>query len=264
MLENRVVAVTGAARGIGLAIANECATRGMRVALGDLKGAEAAAREIGGVGLELDVTDRESFRRFLDEVEQRLDEVQVLVNNAGIMMVGPLRDAGPSASKTIDVNVKGVLNGMQLAIPRLRRGGQIVNVVSSSGFVAPPYLATYAASKHAARALTDAVREEVRAAGIAVTGVYPGVVDTDLAAGTSAPRGQRMIQPQEVARAVADAIERPRPDVFVPRSLGASLRLWAALPPRGRALAARAFGVDRLYAGVDPESRREYEQALGA
>ena len=210
------------------------------------------------------MTDRESFARFLDEVEQRLGPLDVLVNNAGIMTVGALVDTNPgAASKTIDVNVKGVLNGMQLALPRLRSGGHVVNVISSSAWIAPPALATYAASKHAARGLTDAVREEARPRGIHVTGVYPGVVDTDLATGTKPARGQKLIPPADVAKAVADVLDKPRAELFVPRSLGTTLRLYSASTPRVRALFDRAFGVRELYTGVDPESRRDYEAALG-
>ena len=102
-----------------------------------------------------------------------------------------------------------------------------------------------------------------RALGIHVTGVYPGLVDTDLATGTKPARGQKLIQPEEVASAVADTLERPRAELFVPRSLGATLRLYQALPPRGRRALSRAFGLDDLYTAVDPASRRTYEQTLG-
>jgi NAD(P)-dependent dehydrogenase (short-subunit alcohol dehydrogenase family) len=262
-----VVAVTGAARGIGLAIAREAASRVGSVAIGDLRAddVQAAADSIGSnaVGYELDVTDPDSFGRFLDRVEGHFGSLHVLVNNAGIMTVGALQQTkSDAASKTIDVNVKGVLYGMQLALPRLRRGGHVVNVVSSSAWIAPPYLASYSASKHAARALTDAVRDEVRTAGISVTGIYPGFVQTDLAVGTKPARGQKMIQPAEVATAVVDALERPRPEVFIPRSLGATLRFWQALPPRARAAVGKALALDELYRGVDPESRRQYEESL--
>ena len=253
---NEVVAITGAARGIGRATATELERRGARVAIGDLPGSGAA--------FELDVTDRDSFDRFLDAVEERLGPLDVLVNNAGIMTVGQLAGAKPGASsKVIDVNVKGVMYGMQLAVPRLGSGGRIVNVVSSSAWIAPPALAVYSASKHAARGLTDAVRDEVRGQGIAVTGVYPGVVDTDLAVGTKPARGSKLISPERVARAIADAIERPRAEVFVPRSLGPLLRTYQALPPRGRALFGRAIGIEDLYSAVDPASRAAYEQSLG-
>ena len=235
----RVVAITGAARGIGLATAQALAERGAHVAIGDLDltEAEAAAASLPGTaaGVQLDVTDEDSFARFLDTTAERLGPLDVLVNNAGIMFVGPLDGVGyRGASKVIDVNVKGVAIGVHLAIPRLRQGGQIVNVVSSSAWIAPPALSVYSASKHAARGLTDAVRAELRPAGINVTAVYPGVVQTDLAVGTSASRGGRMIEPREVGEAIAGAIERPRDEVFVPRSLGPLLRLYQALPPRGR------------------------------
>jgi hypothetical protein len=267
-VSGRVVAITGAARGIGRATAEELARRGARVAIGDLQAGEAeeAARALGGdaVGLEVDVSDRDSFERFLDAAEQRLGPLDVLVNNAGIMIVGPLAGARPdAASKLIDVNVKGVMYGMQLAVPRLRSGGHIVNLVSSSAWIAPPALATYSASKHAARGLTDAVRDEVRREGIAVTGVYPGVVDTDLAVGTKAARGSKMISPAEVATAIAGAVEKPRPELFVPRSLGPLLRTYQALPPRGRRLLGRAIGIEDLYGTVDPASREKYEASLG-
>ena len=255
-MTGKAIAITGAARGIGRATADELTRRGARVAIGDLKPPDG--------GIELDVTDRDSFARFLDAAEERLGPLDALVNNAGIMIVGPLDDAKPgAASKVIDVNVKGVMYGMQLAVPRLRRGGHIVNVVSSSAWIAPPALAVYSASKHAARGLTDSVRDEVRRAGIAVTGVYPGVVDTDLAMGTRPARGSKLISPDEVARAIADTVERPRPELFVPRSLGPLLRTYQALPPRGRALLARAFGVDDLYGSVDPASRASYESSFG-
>jgi NAD(P)-dependent dehydrogenase (short-subunit alcohol dehydrogenase family) len=264
----KVVAITGAARGIGLATAQALAERGHRMAIGDLDAseAEAAAASLPGeaAGFELDVTDEGSFARFLDAAAERLGPLDVLVNNAGIMFVGPLDGAGyRGASKVLDVNVKGVVTGMHLAIPRLRKGGHIVNVVSSSAWVAPPALSVYSASKHAARGLTDAVRAELRTAGIRVTGVYPGVVQTDLAVGTSAARGGRMIEPREVGEAIAAALERPRDEVFVPRSLGPLLRLYQALPPRGRRFFSRAIGLDALYTSVDPETRRAYEDRIG-
>jgi NAD(P)-dependent dehydrogenase (short-subunit alcohol dehydrogenase family) len=260
------VAITGAARGIGLATAQALAGRGAKVAIGDLDGAEAeaaAAALPGGAaaGFGLDVTDEASFTSFLDAVAERFGPLDVLVNNAGIMFVGPLEDAGyRGASKTIDVNVKGVMIGMHLAAARLGEGGHIVNVVSSSAWIAPPSLAVYAASKHAARGLTDAVRAELRGRGINVTAVYPGVVQTDLAAGTSASRGAKMIEPREVAEAIARVIERPRDEVFVPRSLGPVLRLFQAVPPRARRAFVRAIGLDELYSSVDPAARSAYEE----
>jgi NAD(P)-dependent dehydrogenase (short-subunit alcohol dehydrogenase family) len=259
----RVVAITGAARGIGLATAHALAARGARVAIGDLEGdeAERAATALGGQasGHQLDVTDEDSFAAFLDAA----GPLDALVNNAGIMFVGPLEGAGyRGASKTIDVNVKGVMIGMHLAASRLGPGGHIVNVVSSSAWIAPPALAVYSASKHAARGLTDAVRAELKPRGINVTAVYPGVVQTDLAVGTKASRGAKMIEPREVGEAIAAALEHPRDEVFVPRSLGPALRLYQAVPPRARRAIGKAIGLDDLYTTVDAETRREYEERI--
>lgn len=269
-MSTKVVAITGAARGIGLATAQALAQRGHRIVIGDLDAAEAeqaAAALSGGAhsGHALDVTDEDSFARFLDAAGPQLD---VLVNNAGIMVVGPLEGAGyRGASKVIDVNVKGVAIGMHLAVPRMRANGahgHIVNVISSSAWIAPPALAVYSASKHAARGLTDAVRGEVRKAGIKVTGVYPGVVQTDLAVGTKASRGAKMIEPAEVGEAIANAVGKPRDELFVPRSLGPILRTYQSLPPRARRAFSRAVGLDDLYTEVDPETRADYERRIAA
>ena len=268
-ISGRVIAITGGARGIGRAIAAALVERGARVGVGDLDGdaSEATAQELGQgtVGLQLDVTDHGSFAGFLDAVRERLGPLDVLVNNAGVMIVGPFADANAAAAgRVMDVNLAGVIHGMRLAIPRLRErgGGQIVNVVSGAAWVAPPALATYAASKHAVKGLSDAVREELRGDAIELTAVYPNIVRTELAVGTGPARGGRWITPEEVGEAVARAIERPRDEVFVPRWLGAMLRFQSALPPRGQRALARAFGLDKLYTGVDPSTRAEYERRL--
>jgi short-subunit dehydrogenase len=138
-----------------------------------------------------------------------------------------------------------------------------VNVVSASAYVAPPALSTYAASKHGVHALTQSVRAELRPRGITVTGVYPNVVSTALAAGTRPARGGKWIEPAEVGAAIADAVARPRDEVFVPRSLGAALKLQSALPPRAKALLWRALGLDTLYTSADLEARAKYESGVG-
>jgi NAD(P)-dependent dehydrogenase (short-subunit alcohol dehydrogenase family) len=181
-----------------------------------------------------------------------------------VMIVGPLAEQDDAAvGRVIDVNLNGVLTGVRLAIPRLRPGGQIVNVVSASAYVAPAALSTYAASKHAVHALTQSVRAELRPRGITVTGVYPNVVSTPLAAGTRPARGGKWLEPAEVAAAIADAVEHPRDEVFIPRSLGVALRFQSALPPRAKALVWRLLGLDTLYTTADREARGEYESGVG-
>ena len=263
-LAGRVVAVTGAARGIGAAIAAETARRGARVALGDLDEASAAATAAAlgerAAGFALDVTDTASFAAFLDAAEARLGQVDVLVNNAGIMWVGRFHEEPEEvALRQFDVNLHGVLRGTKLAAVRMReRGrGHIVNVASSASKIAPPGEATYTATKHAVYGYSVAVREELAGSGVEVSVVMPVVVDTELAAGTGSGRA-RTLRPDEVAGAVADAIERPHFDVYVPRSLTLFIRLLALLPVRARVRLARLMVPDQVHV-TDQAARRAYE-----
>ncbi len=260
-----VVAVTGAARGIGRATASMLAREGAAVALGDIDpdAVRSAAAEIGGeaVGLQLDVTDADSFRRFLEQAAAAHGPLDVLVNNAGVMAVGPFLEEEPAAaSRLVSVNLEGTMLGMRLALPGMiaRGHGQVINVISAAAYVAAPGEATYSATKHGVRALTDAVRAELGGGGVTLTAVFPGVVDTDLARGTRPPRGGRLIPPEEVATAIAAAVRDPRPEVFVPRSLALGLRLSAGLPARARTVVGRLFAIDKVAASVDPSERAEY------
>jgi NAD(P)-dependent dehydrogenase (short-subunit alcohol dehydrogenase family) len=270
-LDGTVVAITGGARGIGRATAEALVARGARVAIGDIGSGVAAqaASEIGGgtAGFELDVTDRGSFGRFLDASERRLGPLDVLVNNAGIMHVGPfLEQDDAAAARQTDVNLHGVMFGMRLALSRMveRGRGQVVNVASAASWVGPPGEAMYGATKHAVRGLSEAVREELRGTGVQLTVVFPGLVQTELSAGTQANRGGRWIGPEQVAETIARVIARPRAEVFVPREIAVLLRLYAFLPARPRQLLARGFGLDRVATKVDPAARAAYAQRIAA
>jgi NAD(P)-dependent dehydrogenase (short-subunit alcohol dehydrogenase family) len=121
ILAGQTAAITGAARGIGRATATAFLSQGMRVAIGDvdLDAAQRAAAELGpsAVALALDVTDRESFARFLDGAEEQVGPIDVLVNNAGIMPIGRFIDEDDAtARRMIDINLHGVILGMKLAL----------------------------------------------------------------------------------------------------------------------------------------------------
>ena len=241
------------------------------MAIGDLSGDVAAesASHVGGgaIGLELDVTDRDSFTAFLDTVESELGPIDVLVNNAGVMFVGPFEaeDDG-AAGKMVAVNFGGTVLGMKLVLPRFRaRGrGHIVNVVSAGAFVAAPHEASYAATKHAVKGVCDGLRYELRGSGIDLTLVYPGVVKTELAAGTNPGRSGAWVEPSEVGDAIVGAIRSPRREVFVPRSLSVLLRFFAVLPAGGRLTLGKLFGVDKVATQVDRAERDEYEKRMAA
>ncbi len=267
-VRGRVVAVTGGARGIGRATAEALARAGAKVAIGDLDAAdsERAAAEIGpgASGHGVDVTDTDAFATFLDEAEAAHGPLDVLVNNAGVMFVGPFLDGREAGDQLmLDVNFHGLARGMRLAIPRMRdRGGHIVNVTSSASYVCPPGEAVYAASKHAGRALSEAVRAELGKVPIDISVVMPAIVDTDLARGTKLTRGAKMITPAEVADAIVETLRRPRHEVFVPRSIGGLMHLYALAVPRVRLAIGRAVGLDEVATGVDPGTRADYEQRM--
>ena len=155
-LAGKVVAITGGARGIGEATARAIVAKGGKVAIGDLdvELAQKTAGVLGGgtIALELDVTRRDSFESFISQVEERLGPLDVLINNAGIMPIGPFVDEDDAtARRMIDINLHGVIFGTKLAIPGMvRRGsGHIVNIASQAGKGGFPGGATYCATKHA-------------------------------------------------------------------------------------------------------------------
>lgn len=261
-----MIAVTGGARGIGRATAEALVAAGARVAIGDLDGelAGATARELGGQVLArpLDVTDRASFTRFLDDVEEELGPLDVLVNNAGVMLIGEFaKEEDRVTDLQIDVNVRGVLLGMKLAVPRFReRGrGHIVNLASVAGKAGIPHGVTYSATKFAVVGATEALREELRGTGIAVSAIMPAAVNTQLGAGLHMTTVQ-MIEPSDVATAIVRVIRTRAPEVTVPRwLLGVQLAVgW--LPARAKAAVGHAFGTDKGMTMADTTVRADYER----
>ena len=265
-LEGQVVAITGAGRGIGRATASACVRAGMKVAVGDLDhaAAEQTAAELGHgtIALHVDVVARDSVRAFLDAVEQRLGPLDVLVNNAGIMPLGPFdAESDATARRLVDINVHGVLHGMKEALPRMRaRGrGHVVNVASTAGKVGFAGGATYSGTKHFVVGISESVRAELRQTPIEITCVMPGVVNTELSAGTSPARFVPHIDPPLVADAIVAALRSPRFEVFVPRRIAPLTKLGGAVPTALRDGFARLLALDRVLGGADAEARRAYE-----
>lgn len=265
-LNGQVVAITGGARGIGRATAAALIAQGARVAIGDIDAplAERTASELGSgsIGLPLDVTDRASFAQFLDTVESRLGPLDVLVNNAGIMLVGPFVDEpDPATDKLMDVNVTGVLIGSKLALERFRaRGrGHIVQLASIAGKGGFPGGATYCATKHAVVGLTEALRYELRGTGIEVHQVLPIGVNTELYSGVSQARGFKTPEPEDVAAAIVDVLRTGRFELYVPRQVSLFVRLNALLPRRAMESFNRLTGADKLLMSADRTARAAYD-----
>lgn len=224
---DKVIAITGAGRGIGRATALHLAARGASVVLGARREAEitAVAQEIAALGgraecTSTDVTQRADLQALVDLACTRFGRLDVLVNNAGIGPISrfdALRVADWDAM--IDVNLRGVLYGIAAALPVFGRqgSGHVINVLSTAGIKIVPTMGVYAATKNAMRTATEALRQEA-GSHLRVTEVSPGFVDTDFADAIEDPALRTAIEarkralaigPDAIARAIAFAIEQP-------------------------------------------------------
>jgi NADP-dependent 3-hydroxy acid dehydrogenase YdfG len=265
-LAGRVVAITGAGRGIGRATALACREAGMKIAIGDLDVAAArrTAGELGGdtLAVELNVADRASFAHFVAQAEGELGPLDVLVNNAGIMQLGPLVDeVDATARRQVDINVHGVLHGMKEALPGMvRRGrGQIVNIASVAGRLGFAGGATYSGTKHFVVGVSEAARSELRGSNVEITCVMPVVVRTELGSGLEPGPFIKHIEPEDVAEAILGALRSPRFEVYVPRMVTPLVKLGAAMPQPVREAICRALRIDRSLLDMDPVARAAYE-----
>jgi len=187
--ENKVALVTGASRGIGAAVAERLAKDGFTVVInysGNAAPAEELARKIeqaGGKALtaKADVGDAEAVRRMFDAAEAAFGGVDVLVNNAGIMMLSSLAETDDANfDRQIGVNLKGTFNTLREAAKRLRDGGRVINFSTSVVGLKLETYGVYAATKAAVETLTAIMAKEMRGRNITVNAIAPGPVATDL------------------------------------------------------------------------------------
>jgi NADP-dependent 3-hydroxy acid dehydrogenase YdfG len=266
-LGGAVVAVTGGARGIGLATARAFAGRGSAVYAGDLDGAlvRSAVESFGGYGSELDVTSRESFAGFVERVLAAAGRIDVLVNNAGVMPLGGFLDEPDDVSRTtLDVNVWGLIHGMRLVLPGMvaRGNGHVVNIASMAGKVPLPGMAVYNASKFAAVGLTAAVRRELRGSGVSVSAVLPSAVRTELSSGVPFGGALPVVDPDDIAAAVLRTCRTRRAETPVPGVAGVWDLVAAVVPEPVMDLGRRLVRDDRALVGVDSAGRAAYEIRL--
>jgi NADP-dependent 3-hydroxy acid dehydrogenase YdfG len=229
---DKVVIVTGAGRGIGEATARLLAGRGATVVLSgrDAGAMERVVQDItagGGTAsaLAVDVTDRAEMVDAVAATAARFGRLDVLISNAGVGPISYLHELKVREwDQMIDVNLRGVLNGIAAALPvfRQQNTGQFVNIASTAAYTTSPTMAVYSAVKTAVRALSEGLRKEA-GPHLRVSVVSPGFVDTDFVRTISddelreqllAQRDALALTPDAIARAIAFAIEQP-PEVDV-------------------------------------------------
>jgi short-subunit dehydrogenase len=250
-LDGAVVAITGASRGIGAAVAEAVVARRGRVGLiarstADL---EQVLERLGGAGavVSADVADRASTIDAIAQVEAALGPVDVLVANAGIGAYGPLADmAYEEMERVVQVNVLGTMYTIRAVLPGMmaRRRGHIVTIGSIAGRIGSPFEAVYSATKFAGVGLTEAFAVEVAPFGIGVSLVNPGVVATDFGDARGHPYDRQRPKPitaEEVARTVVAAIERDSAERFVPKWFRPAVVVRHLVPPLFRWGTARSF-----------------------
>ena len=267
-LNDRVVVITGAASGIGRALACQLAGEGAAVAISDtdadgLRATAAMVRAADGRVLDavVDVSDVAAVRAHAEAVRAEFGVVHQLYNNAGIAVIGRIEDQSyDDLRRVMDVNFWGVVHGTKEFLPELIASGDghIVNISSVFGIIAPPRLAGYDAAKFAVRGFTEALRGELLASKhpVGVTVVHPGgmrtafVEHTDAASGEDLPTIQKVFPfiavttPDGAARAILRAVRHRKPRLLIgPDARAADLaqRLTGARYQRVAALSSRWF-----------------------
>lgn len=265
-LENKVVVVTGGARGIGFETATQLFQAGAKVAIGDIddEAVGKAAADLGIEGVAVDVTNRASFDAFLDEVEARLGPIDVLVNNAGIMPVGPFLSYDDTIiRRTFDIDVIGVILGSQLMARRMvtRGGGHIVNIASTAGRIPTPGLTIYNGAKAAVIEFSEALNAELEPEGVQVSSILPTFTRTALISGLKTNALVQTVGPEEVAQIVVSTIAKPRVRVYAPRAM-----MWAesgALFPQGmKRLSRKLTKLDSIFMNPDQQVRAAYTSRI--
>lgn len=205
-IEGSIALVTGANRGLGKAYVEALRAGGAdKIYAGVRQPSDFADSRV--IPIRLDVTSRAD----VESAAQRCQDVNILINNAGVMLKSPMLAEGSDVSmrREMEVNVFGVLAMIRAFAPILANngGGAIANMLSVVSWFTFPFNATYCASKHAALAMTDAVRIQLRGQGTHVVGVYAGFIDTDMAAELAGPGAPRT-SPRQVADRTLEGIAK--------------------------------------------------------
>ena len=242
-LHDKLILITGGARGIGLAIARRLGRDGGRIALADLDATELdRAREdlqqdeVDCSVFTLDVTDTGALPDFRQHLHDQLGPVDILVNNAGVVFGGPFLDLPLEKHLlTYRVNVEGVVAMTYYFLPDLIAAseGHLVNIGSASGLVGLPWGSTYASSKWAVLGFTESIRQEMTELGhdhVGVTTVCPGYVDTGMFEGVRPPLLMPFLEPEQLVDKVRTAILKRQELVLEPWLVKLTPLLKGVLP----------------------------------
>ena len=216
-IEGKTVLITGASRGIGLAIAQALNREGARLIL-VARNRGPLARAAGHLSrtvmtMAVDLTQPRDVSKLFRAVKKKIGRLDILINNAGVFTYKSFaKTTLADWNQNIGTNLTSIFLTSQSALPLLRRSkGEIVNILSVSSRTAFPNCSAYTAAKFGARGLTDVLRQELRAEGIRVTAVLPGMTATRMKDEFDFPvRPEDLLQPQDVAAAVLSAITQPR------------------------------------------------------
>ncbi|GAA1546209.1 SDR family NAD(P)-dependent oxidoreductase [Kribbella lupini] len=221
-LEGKVALVTGASSGIGAAVATALAKAGVKVTAGARRTDRLAALTGGEIfPVKLDVSDEQSVRDAVAATVERYGRLDIVVNNAGVMLVGPVQGADTSEwNRMVQTNLLGSMYVAHAALPYLLESkGTIIQTSSTSGRTASAGSGAYAATKFGINAFTEALRQEVTTQGVRVVQIAPGMVDTELASHVTDPAmlemaaklyaSVRTLRPEDVAEAVLYAVNQP-------------------------------------------------------
>jgi short-subunit dehydrogenase len=192
--------------------------------------------------------------------------VEILINNAGIMPIGPFLTMPPeTARKAVEINTLGVLNGCRVVGQHMRhgRGGHIVNVASVAGRIAVPGMAAYNATKFAVVGFSEALSAELSPYGVQVSCVLPTFTKTALISGIRTGRAVKSIEPVDVADAVQRALAGKR-FTSAPANIGPALTMWPVLPRRVRAALLRYTGLDEAFLHPDSSARAGYDRRIAS
>lgn len=234
-LENKVVLITGASSGFGEEAARMFAEEKCKVILAArridrLQNLASKIQDAGGeaIAIPVDIVNPDDIENMIKTAIELYDHIDILFNNAGIGRVGWYEEH--SLDRDIDllikVNLIGMMRVTRMILPYMiaRRQGHIINMVSVAGLIAAPLIASYSASKHGARAFTDALRREVAPFGITVSGIYPGPASTEfgkhigsnVAYQSFRYKLKLRMSSTYVAHRIVDVAKRPRRSLVIP------------------------------------------------